>query len=56
MLDTGAFQTKSIVYSTKKDLLNGKIEIPKIENPKNLSTILITCCKKDEGGLKFAWI
>ena len=56
MLQTGDFQVKSIVYSTKKKLLAGKIEIPLIENPKNLDTILITCSKKNEGGLKFDMI
>jgi hypothetical protein len=56
MLNIGAFQTKAILYSTRKRLLNGKIEIPNMDNPKKLGTILITCCKKDEGGLKFAWI
>jgi hypothetical protein len=56
MLQTGAFQVKAIVYSTKKKLLAGKIEIPVIENPKNLDTILITCSKSNEGGLKFDMI
>ena len=53
MLETGSFQTKAIIYSTKKKLLAGKIEIPILENPKNLGTILITCSKLNEGGLKF---
>ncbi len=56
MLWCGSFQTMAIVYATKKKLLAGKIEIPFIENPKNLSTILITCSKKNEGGLKFDMI
>jgi len=56
MLQTGAFQVKAIVYSTKKKLLAGKIEIPLFENPKNLDTILITCSKANEGGLKFDMI
>ena len=56
MLQTGSFQTKAIVYSTKKKLLAGKIEIPLIENPKNLDTILITCSNSNEGGLKFEMI
>lgn len=46
MIDIGPFQTKAIIYSTRKKLLAGKIEIPKIDNPKGLNTILITCCKK----------
>ena len=56
MLQTGAFQVKAIIYQTKKKLLDGKIEIPVIDNPKNLDTILITCCKVNEGGLKFDMI
>jgi hypothetical protein len=56
MLQAGAFQVKAIVYSTKKKLLAGKIEIPLFENPKNLDTILITCSKANEGGLKFDMI
>ena len=56
MLQVGAFQTKAIVYSTKKKLLSGMIQIPQIENPKSLETILITCSKAADGGLKFQWI
>lgn len=56
MLLVGDFQSKQIIYSTKKKLLEGKIEIPKLDNPKNLSCILITCAKKNEGGLKFEMI
>ncbi len=53
MLKIGAFQTMAVVYSTKRKLLSGKIEVPFIDNPKNLKTILITCSKENEGGLKF---
>ena len=54
MLFVGVFQTKAIIYETRKKLLNGKIEIPVLENPKNLTTILITCSRED--GLKFDMI
>jgi len=54
MLITGAFQTNAIIYYTRKKLLNGKLDIPFLENPKNLTTILITCSKED--GLKFQMI
>ena len=50
MLCLGSFQTKEILYSTRKKLLTGKIEIPTINNPQG-KTILITCSKED--GLKF---
>jgi hypothetical protein len=50
MLCLGSFQTKGILYTTRKKLLDGKIEIPFIENPQG-KTILITCSKED--GLKF---
>jgi hypothetical protein len=53
MLQAGSYQSKSIIYSVKKKLLAGKIEIPELEKPKSLNTILITCCKVSEGGLKF---
>jgi len=54
MLTIGRFQTKSILYSTRKKLLLGKIEIPVLDNPKNLTTILITCSKDEP--LKFEFI
>ena len=54
MLTTGAFQTKEIIYETRKKLLKGKIQVPNLENPKNLTTILITCSRED--GLKFEMI
>ena len=54
MLTLGDFQTKSILYSTKKKLINGKIDIPNMENPKNLSCIQITCTKGEP--LKFNYI
>ncbi len=54
MLCTGPFQTKAILYSTRKKLLSGKIEIPILDNPKNLDAILITCSKDEP--LKFEMI
>lgn len=54
MLVTGSFQTMAIVYYTRKKLLQGKLNIPIVENPKNLTTMLITC-SIDEN-LKFDWI
>lgn len=56
MLTVGSFQTKDILYATKKKLEAGKIEVPTLDNHKNLSTILITCSKKEDGGLKFDMI
>ncbi len=53
MLTLGSFQTKDILYSTRKKLLGGKIEIPKLEKTANKTTILITCSKQSDGGLKF---
>ena len=52
MLITGSFQTKNILYSTKKKLLSGKLLIPDVETGP-LNTILITCSKKSDGGLTF---
>lgn len=54
MLCLGSFQTKEILYSTRKKLLSGKIEIPILDNPKNLTTIMITCSKDEP--LKFEWL
>ena len=56
MLEAGAFQTKSIIYSVKNKLLRGKLSIPKLENPKNLTTILITCYRNIDSDLKFEYI
>lgn len=56
MLTTGSFQSKAIIYTTNKKLLAGKIEIPYLDNPKCLTTILIICSKKEDGGLKFEMI
>jgi hypothetical protein len=56
VLQVGNFQTKSIIYTIKQKLLAGKIEIPFIQNPKNLNTILITCYKKSDGDLQFDMI
>lgn len=53
MLCTGSFQTKEILYRTRKKLLSGKIEIPIFDNPKN-KAILITCSKDEP--LKFELI
>ena len=53
MLITGSFQTKPIIYSTRKKLLSGKLSIPQDVNGK---TILITCSKQEDGGLKFELI
>jgi len=46
MLQAGSFETKDIIYGIKKKLLRGKIEIPLLQNPRNL-TILITCNKNE---------
>jgi hypothetical protein len=53
MLEVGAFQVKSIVYSIKKKLLSGKLDyiINKINNGDR--TILINCVKQIDGDLKF---
>ena len=52
MLCLGSFQTKQILYSTRKKLLEGKIELPELDNINR--TILITCSKDEP--LKFELI
>ena len=55
MLETGSFQTKAIVYETKKKLLSGKLTMPDIGEKRGLGTILIIC-SRGKDGLQFSWI
>jgi hypothetical protein len=55
MLESGAFQTKSIIYRVKKKLLSGKLSIPNLGEKRGVRTILITC-STGKNGLVFSWL